>query len=121
MYIYGTTFEAETDHKPLVAIFAKSFSECPPRIQRMRLRLQKYDFRLSHTPGKYMYAADTLSRSSVKGEHDDTTRAMNYDVEMYVNGIYESLPVTEPKLDEIRQATQQDGTLNRLASLIVES
>ncbi|OWF56513.1 Transposon Ty3-I Gag-Pol polyprotein [Mizuhopecten yessoensis] len=119
-YVYGTTFEVETDHKPLVAIFAKAFNGCPPRIQRMRLRLQKYDFRLSHTPGRYMYTADTLSRASVKDVHDDSTKAMNHDVEMYVDCIYKSLPVTDAKLDEIRRATQQDGTMNRLARVIVD-
>lgn len=40
-YVYGQTFEVETDHKPLVAIFTKSLSDCPLRIQRLMIRLQR--------------------------------------------------------------------------------
>ncbi|KAL7883911.1 hypothetical protein SRHO_G00015690 [Serrasalmus rhombeus] len=55
-YVYGQTVEAETDHKPLLAIMSKPLTDCPLRIQRMLIRLQKYDVKLTYTPGKYMYA-----------------------------------------------------------------
>ncbi len=59
-YIYGHTFHVETDHKPLVAIFTKSLSDCPARIQRFQLKLQKYDFEMSFTLSKNMQVADAL-------------------------------------------------------------
>ena len=49
-YIYGQEFEIETDHKQLVSVFKKSLIDSPPRIQRLRLRLQKYEFKLSYVP-----------------------------------------------------------------------
>ena len=40
--IFGQPVTTETDHKPLVAIMKKPLSDCPVRIQRLLLRLQKY-------------------------------------------------------------------------------
>jgi hypothetical protein len=36
---------------------------CSPRIQRMRLLLQTYEFRLVYKPGKELHIADALSRA----------------------------------------------------------
>lgn len=55
----------ETDHTLLLAIFSKSLIGCPPRIQRFRLRLQKYGMKL-------MYTADTLSRAPLEIEQSST-------------------------------------------------
>ena len=63
-FIYGSTVEAETDHKPLEALFKKSLVDCPLRIQRMMLRLQKYDLKVTYVPGKRLVIADTLSRAT---------------------------------------------------------
>ena len=61
-YIFGQTAEVESDSKPLVAMFSKALNDCQPRIQRIRLKLQKYDLKIAYGPGNYMYAADILSR-----------------------------------------------------------
>ncbi len=50
-YIYGSQFRIETDHKPLEQIHIKNIIQVPPRLQRMLLRLQPYDFMLSYKPG----------------------------------------------------------------------
>ena len=50
-YIYGRAFLVESDHKPLQPILKRNIDKAPPRIQRMLLRLQKYDFELVFTPG----------------------------------------------------------------------
>ncbi|CAI5638743.1 unnamed protein product [Oreochromis niloticus] len=55
-YVYGLpTFVAETDHKPLIAIIEKNLSEMSPRIQRLMMKLQRYDFNLIYTPDPAMY------------------------------------------------------------------
>lgn len=51
-YVYGQMFEVETDHKPLVSIMNKPLNDCPVRIQRMLIRLQKYDVHMIYTHGK---------------------------------------------------------------------
>ena len=62
-YIYGRTTNVETDHKPLESILKKSILSAPKRLQRMMLRLQKYDLKVTYKKGAHMYLADTLSRA----------------------------------------------------------
>ena len=52
-YLVGKTFHVETDHKPLVPLLgSKNLDEMPPRIQRLRMRLLRFHFTISHVPGK---------------------------------------------------------------------
>ena len=63
-YILGKQIELETDHKPLVPLLSnKRLDGLPPRVLRLRLRLDRYDYLISHVPGKLLYLADTLSRA----------------------------------------------------------
>ena len=47
-YIFGREFTAETDHKPLVTIMKKPIHTATPRIQKMLLKLQRYNINLIH-------------------------------------------------------------------------
>ena len=71
-YILGTDFTLETDHKPLVPLLGiKCLNDLPPRILRFRLRLARFDYTITHVPGKLLYTADALSRDpSTSGEKD---------------------------------------------------
>ena len=62
-YTYGKKVLVENDHKPLEIILKKPLHDAPPRLQRMLLRLQQYDFVFKHKPGKELVVADTLSRA----------------------------------------------------------
>ena len=62
-YVYGKTVQVESDHKPLESITKKSLCQASPRLQRILLRLQKYDVILNYKSGKEMMIADTLSRA----------------------------------------------------------
>ena len=59
-YVYGATVIGETDHKPLVSLHKKNLCDLTPRLQRMMLRLRRYDLKLELKPGKYLIVADTL-------------------------------------------------------------
>ena len=62
-YLAGRVFQIETDHSPLIKLLGTSdLAEMPLRIQRFKLRLMRYDYKIFHTPGKDMYLADCLSR-----------------------------------------------------------
>ena len=63
-YIYGCSFEVESDHKPLGMICPKNLTAAPPRLQRMLLRLQEYDMVIKYRPGKKMLLANRQSRLS---------------------------------------------------------
>ena len=63
-YIFGReSVQVETDHKPFVLIMQKPLNKAPSQLQRMLLRLQRYNVNLKYKQGKEMYVADTLSRS----------------------------------------------------------
>lgn len=61
-YVYGRKLVIETDHKPLLGLVKKPIAEATPRLQRILLHLQPYEFQLVYKPGKEMFLADTLSR-----------------------------------------------------------
>jgi len=68
-YVYGRPVDIQTDHNPLVSIVKKELYKASPRLQKLLLRLLKYDInRVSYVPGKYLYLADTLSRAYIGGE-----------------------------------------------------
>jgi len=62
-YVYGRHVTIETDHKPLITIVKKSLASAPKRLQRMLLRVQKYNYTLKFRPGSQLLIADTLSRA----------------------------------------------------------
>lgn len=52
-----------------MAIFAKPILTSPKRLQRMRLRLQKYPLKVTYKPGSQMFISDTLSRAALPIRH----------------------------------------------------
>ena len=73
-YIYGCHITIYNDHKPLEMIQKKPIHAAPPRLRRMLLRLQKYDYNIVYRPGKEMTLADRLSRFPSRSENS-TNRA----------------------------------------------
>ena len=61
-YTFGRKVTVHTDHKPLTAIFNKPVSLAPARLQRMLLRLSKYDLDIKYVGSRSVLLADTLSR-----------------------------------------------------------
>lgn len=109
-YVYGQSFEVETDHKPLV--MSKHLNDCPVRIQHKLIRLQKYDVHMLYTQWKYMYTADTLSRAVDKEERADSEKSVK--IQPYVDMIVTSLPVTADRTEQIRRETDADDTMKEL-------
>ena len=113
-YIYGKDkVVIENDHKPLETIMKKTMDEIPPRLQRMMLILQPYDLQMKYVCGKYMYLADTLSRAYLP-EDDDS--ALEEEFEYVVHSVVKNLPITTSKLDEFKEATSNDSTLQAVIS-----
>jgi len=65
-YTYGRLVIVESDHKPLETILAKLLVSAPKRLQRMILRLQRYDLDVRYKKGSELHLADTLSRHYLK-------------------------------------------------------
>ncbi|UYV73034.1 K02A2.6-like [Cordylochernes scorpioides] len=68
LYLYGRKFTTLTDHKPLLTIMKKTMVDLSPRLQRLVLQLQHYDFDLKYIPGKKLYTADALSRDYIAND-----------------------------------------------------
>ena len=114
-YVYGKDVKVESDHKPLESITKKPLSAAPPRLQRMLLQLQRYNFTLLYKPGKEMILADTLSRAYIKGTPDSD---LEEDLVCAVSLVMDNLPVLDPKLKAICDATEKDPTMTKLRDTI---
>lgn len=103
----------ETDHKPLLAIFNKSLNSCPPRLQRMLIKLQQYSFDLVYKSGKELYIADTLSRSydltdNTNLELDDS------EIEAHVNLVQEYQNVSPVNVTKLKDLTSEDTESHKI-------
>ena len=105
MHIYGRKTSVETEHLPLISILKKQLCDAPPRLQRLLLRIQKYDLTLQDTPGKQLVVADTLSRSFSAKEVKST---IENDVYIHVCVVKSNLPVSERKWAELAEPTEND-------------
>ncbi|CAC5408775.1 unnamed protein product [Mytilus coruscus] len=99
---WGKKFNLETDHKPLVPLLSsKGIAKLPPRIQRFRMRLLRFDFTIEHVPGKELNISDALSRSPVdilseSNEFETETKA-------YVDSIVNNFPASDMRLQNIKR------------------
>ena len=60
-YNYGHHIKIELDHKSLEIIQRKSLNTAPSRLERMLLRIQKFDYEIVQKKGAEIYVEDTLS------------------------------------------------------------
>jgi len=113
-YIYGLKTRVETDHKPLVSITNKPIHRTPKRLQRMLLRLQKYDIELVYKKGKEMYIADALSRAYPKGSEPMTEPQSEFCHQIEEVSLSEHLPISTDLLQQLCDKTAQDASLRIL-------
>ena len=66
--------------------------------------MARFDYSIHHVPGKLLYTADALSRASTSS----ATTELEEEVEDYVDAVVTTLPATEQRLHEYRDAQKQD-------------
>ena len=111
-YIYGMPkVEVKSNHKPLEAIVRKPLHQGPPRLQKMIMTTQKYPMDVTYCPGKHLVLADTLSRSYLP-EFGESIE------EKYDINIVQTLPISDSKLNQLKEETKKDQHLQQPASLI---
>ena len=108
-FIYGRKILVKSDHKPLVSINKKDICKISSRLQRLKLKMLKYNYKIEYLPGKYMYIADLLSRSFLKHPVKD-------DVEMkeVIHSVHVDLPISRERLNELKTATENDSVLAQI-------
>ena len=127
-YIMGKETTVLSDHKPLMNIFAKPILISPKRLQRMRLRLQKYTIKVQYKPGSQMHISDTLSRATLPiSSRDNSTpnylvfqlkREEDTRAELENVCMKDDLFVTDERLNGIRRHTKTDSTLQTLMNVV---
>ena len=83
-------------------------------MQKNTLWLQHYDLEVENKPGKNLYIADTLSRAPEVS--NETTANKKDELEVLT---LENLPVSEVKLEQFKDATRKDLTLQKLKTTVI--
>jgi hypothetical protein len=116
-YLVGIRFQLQTDHKPLVSLLSpqRALDDVPPRIQRLRIRLMRYDYSVVYVAGSSMGTADTLSRFPLANEPQLIDSADV--VERYISFVINSLPVTDILVAKVRAASATDDVIQQVLAL----
>lgn len=108
-YVFGRHFDVITDHRPLVMILNKPITSAPPRLQRMVISLNGYNFSIQHRPGNENLLADGLSRLP------NVQNKSTIDLDIRVDNVNFS----EDRITKIRRETCQDPILSGLKDIII--
>lgn len=111
-YVVGLeSFKLLTDHKPFVPLINTSpLDRTPVRCQRLLMRLRRFNPIAQHVPGKQLVVPDTLSRSPLPENTNDAEEEVN----LYVNSVVQSLPISDRRLERVRVATEEDPELSEV-------
>ena len=90
-------------------ITAKNLTSAPPRLQRMLLEVQGYDFAIKYHRGKEVTLADGLSRLPKK-------KLQQIDLDIKVQFVHFS----ENKMSDLKQESLKDPMISALEDIIVE-
>lgn len=110
-YITGINITLETDHQPLVQVLQTN--ELTPRLQRIRMRLMRYNYKVVYIPGKQLVLADSLSRNPLsrsESKGDDLPK----EIETYIRFIVNSFPASQNLLGRIRSEQESDYACSKL-------
>ena len=109
-FIYGRKVIVKSDHKPLESIMLKDLSKIGSRrLQRLRLKLYKYDLHLDYKPGTKIPVADYLSR------YANNSVEVNFEEEVMKQMVH-SLSIGDDKLELLQQETCKDSELKHVLS-----
>ena len=114
-FCYGRSTIVLSNHKPLTSIVRKDLVNAPPSLQRLLLRLQKYNATIWYKLGKNMISADHLSRNvNSDGSKVPTIPDLNLEVSAF------ELNASPSKLECIRQESECDPHMLMLKELIIQ-
>ena len=109
--IVGGPVEVQTDQQPLVNVFSKQICDVSPRLQRLLLRAQKYEVRVTIIKGTNNSVADALSQVSPLPPRPTDVRPEDV-TPLHV--LSDSIPANQSCLDSVKREKKKDGTLQQL-------
>ncbi len=120
LWIYGLNVTVHTDHQPLETIFRKSLHSAPRRLQKMLMRLQRYNITVVYKKGSSLVLADTLSRAHLTATNDSTQT----NFEVFRLAVEDCPPdysrITPRTLAQVKQHTAASPDLLELCSVIAK-
>ena len=99
-YIFGTTFELVTDHKPLT--YLKNLGDTSSRIANWKVRLEEFSFSIVYKKGAANTNADVLSRIERDNAEEEVMAVSSEIVQQKVDA------------EDVRRWQREDEDVNRL-------
>ncbi|UYV66613.1 hypothetical protein LAZ67_4002327, partial [Cordylochernes scorpioides] len=81
------------------------------RLQRLKMRMMRYSYQISHIAGKKQIVADVLSRKPISKRHKDE---LEEELSAYIQSI--EFPATEERLLEISRKQKEDSLCSQVAN-----
>lgn len=113
LYLFGTTFNMFSDHKPIVNLLNNPNSTVPLRIERMTLCLQGYKFDLQHVKGE-----NNISDYPSRHPYSNAIEENNNEIEQYVNFVTKYACPNALSIEDIREETKKNPVLQIVADLV---
>ena len=115
-YVIGLTVRIQTDHKPLIPLLNDiSLDKLPVRVQRFRMRLMRFTYKVEHISGKDNVIADALSRSSAKPT--EVEELFVAEVEAYAEQLVD-FKASPKRLVELRKLQSHDEVLGQILKYV---
>ena len=115
VYLLGSPFTVVTDHLPLVPCFNRPKTQMPFRIERIRMKLQGFEFSVRHCRGE-SNISDYISRHFDKSNKTATKEAK--EIESHIHAV---MSTTDDciSIDELKKETSTDPILSHLKDILI--
>jgi len=104
----------------LHSIFAKPISQTTAWLERMLVRLVKFDLQVVHRPGKYTHIADVLSCTYLPNEPSSHDLELSADTDVHIHSQVYELLASNRKIDEFRTETTACPELSQVHQYLRE-
>ena len=109
----------KSDHKPIQPIFKKSLLYAPCRLQRIILRLQRFNLEEVYKPGSRMFVAYHLSRAFLKATGPGKEEFQVFALKLEAMIPFDTIMISSERLPKLQKATAQDPVIQTLKSTIL--
>ncbi|XP_011145827.2 uncharacterized protein K02A2.6-like [Harpegnathos saltator] len=113
-FITGISIILETDHKPVIQILQyKLLDELTPRLQRIRMRLMRYNYKVIYMPGKQLILANCLFRNPIQSIKN-SEKEFEEEIDYYVHFVTSHFPASKNLLERIKDEQERDPVCIKL-------
>ena len=85
----------------------------PPRVLRFRLRLNRFNFRIHHTPRQDLHLVDTLSRAPTNTPGVNSV-AFTQEIESFLETVIAALSASPDRLQQYQDAQSSNAVCSTL-------